>query len=587
MRAVIAAFAALIAAAVAVSPEKRPNLVHIVIDDLGFHDVGYKDPEVLSPHLDELRAGGVELTNFYSAKWCAPARSAMMTGRYPWRTGYYSIPSSEAVPLAVTMLPEVLQKYGYRTHAIGKWHLGFRLKEYTPTYRGFDTFVGYYNSMEDYFTHYGPQDTGPCSGVDLSNSSGTTIRAAPASLNGTYSSILYAGRFEEVVAEHAGSGNDAPLYVYLPFQSVHMPNEAPVDEIAKYPPMANQARRDYLGMISAVDTAIGRVVAALKSVPGMYENTAIFLNGDNGGPVWCSGDGNCTQPQQSAMFGPVSNYPLRSGKWTAWDGGFRVNALLAGGLIPAARRNSAWAGMMHVTDVFPTFASLAGVPVPESAVDGVAGFWQAITATAAASPRSEIAHMISNEWVVKNGNNPPCNSCSSAKTLPGGKKANAKPGTNCAATDPFAANETEWGNSFRGCGGALLVGHFKLLVGYPGDTRLFGLPEATAGSGHEGQVPVGVNGLGTFPCQDHCLFNTTADPSETADLSNQTALFGVLQDMLTRYAQLSKEGGDVFSYDDMLKETGEVCVSNVNDSCAVADALGVVEPCGYTAAAGP
>jgi len=140
--------------------------------------------------------------------------------------------------------------------------------------------------MEDYFTHWGPKPPGqgPCSGVDLSNSSGGVIRAAPASLNGTYSSIMYADRFEQVVAEHAGSGTAAPLYVYLPFQSVHMPNEAPADEIAKYPPMKNTARRAYLGMISAVDTAIGRVVAALKSVPGMYENTVMFLNGER--VVW-------------------------------------------------------------------------------------------------------------------------------------------------------------------------------------------------------------------------------------------------------------------------------------------------------------
>ena len=168
---VLAASAARPAAAAAAAA-RRPHLVHIVIDDLGFHDVGYKDPEVLSPHLDALRADGVHLTNFYSAKWCAPARAAMLTGRYPWRTGYYSTPSSEAVPLSVTMLPEALQKSGYKTHAIGKWHLGFQLKEYTPTFRGFDTFLGYYNSMEDYWTHYGPAPKGvwPCSGVDLSNS---------------------------------------------------------------------------------------------------------------------------------------------------------------------------------------------------------------------------------------------------------------------------------------------------------------------------------------------------------------------------------------------------------------------------------
>jgi arylsulfatase A-like enzyme len=560
--------------------KKTPaHIIHIVIDDLGFHDTGYKDSEVLSPHIDALRASGVHLTNFYAAKWCAPSRSSMMTGRYPWRNGYYSTPSSSAVPLSTTMLSEVLQKNAYRTHAIGKWHLGYRLKEYTPTYRGFDTFLGFYNSMEDYFTHYGPKPpgAGPCSGVDMSNSSGATIRAASSALNGTYSSEIYAARFEEVVADHVGRlGADVPLYVYLPFQSVHMPNEAPADEIAKHPPMKNNDRRMYLGMISAVDTAIGRVVAALKSA-GLWNNSVVLLNGDNGGPVWCSSNGNCTQPQDSEMYGPVSNFPLRSGKWTSWDGGFRVNALLSGGLVPAARRNASWGGTMHVSDVLPTFAGLAGVPVPATAVDGVAGMWEAIISMSP-SPRREVAHMITNEWAIQNSTGHPCNSCSSNKTLPSPHTV-PEPGVNCAVTQQPFANETQWGNNFVGCGGALLIGDLKLLVGYPGDTRLFGPPEAVAGSGHEGAPDL--NRLGTFPCQDHCLFNTSADPSETTDLSADPAFAGALQAMLARYSVLSAEGENAFTYGDMLKETGEVCKGGVNDSCAVANRSGVVEPCGY------
>merc|ERR1719174_614435 len=194
--------------------------------------------------------------------------------------------------------------------------------------------------------------------------------------------------------------------------------------------MTNTARRSYLGMISAVDTAIGRVVAALKSA-AMWNNTLVLLNGDNGGPVWCSSNGNCTQPPQPAMYGPVSNFPLRSGKWTTWDGGLRVNAVLSGGLIPTARRNTSWSGMMHVADILPTFVHLAGAPLPNTAVDGVVGMWDAI-ASDSPSPRTEIAHMITNEWNVQNGTGSHCNSCDSNKTLPS-PHATPKPGVNCVA----------------------------------------------------------------------------------------------------------------------------------------------------------
>ena len=91
----------------------------------------------------------------------------------------------------------------------------------------------------------------------------------------------------------AGGAAAPPPHVHLTFQSVHMPNEAPDEEIAKHPPMQNAGRRTCLGMISAVDTAMWRVVAALKAA-SLWENTAVFLNGDDGGPVWCSSNGNCT-----------------------------------------------------------------------------------------------------------------------------------------------------------------------------------------------------------------------------------------------------------------------------------------------------
>ena len=382
------------------------------------------------------------------------------------------------------------------------------MKDYTPTFRGFDSFVGYYNSMEDYWTHYGPSKTGRCSGVDLSNSSGAKdpegIHAANPTLNGTYSSEIYSGRAAEIVTDHAAHHAGSPLYIYLPFQSVHMPAEAPAAMIAKQAPMKNSQRRTYLGMISAVDAAIGQTVAAMKAT-GVWDNSVVILNGDNGGPVWCSGMHDCPHAKPD-MYGPVSNYPLRSGKWTNWDGGFRVNAFISSPLLPPACRNTTWSGHMHVADIFKTFGALAELPASAfaHAVDSF-DMWDAIVSDGR-SPRSEVAHLITNRWNVANGLGRwggGCNVCASGQV----------PGKSCDnASEPFALDNSTTEQQ-TGCGGALQIGHMKLLVGFPGDTTLYGLPELTAGSGHDMQASL--NALPAYPCQKHCLFNTTADPSET------------------------------------------------------------------------
>ena len=124
-----------------------PNIVHVVADDLGWSDLGFAATTApRTPNIDALAMGGVRLERFYAAKECAPSRTAIMTGRLPFQYGYYQNPSDEGgVPLNYTFLPEALQAAGYATHAIGKWHAGFRTKAYTPTWRGFDTFFGFYH----------------------------------------------------------------------------------------------------------------------------------------------------------------------------------------------------------------------------------------------------------------------------------------------------------------------------------------------------------------------------------------------------------------------------------------------------------
>merc|ERR1719397_1575452 len=154
------------------------------------------EEKTITPHIDSAIKKGIRLTQYHTYKVCSPTRASIMTGRYPWGVGYYDMKGPEHVPLDFMMLPAVLKKYSnYETHAIGKWNLGAHVKDYTPTFRGFDSFFGYYNAaLKDYWYHGGTSPGCKLNSsiytTDLSNSTGANVSAGvkPAhnSLNGTY-----------------------------------------------------------------------------------------------------------------------------------------------------------------------------------------------------------------------------------------------------------------------------------------------------------------------------------------------------------------------------------------------------------------
>jgi hypothetical protein len=140
-----------------------PHIIFILIDDLGYCDyawTGCNGSNVLSPHLSSLAANGTVLGNYYVNPICTPTRASLLTGRYPIHLGLQHGTIHDAYPIGVpmneTLLPELLKKQGYRTHIVGKWHLGFYQKQYTPEHRGFDTHYGYYTGNEEYWNHTSP-----------------------------------------------------------------------------------------------------------------------------------------------------------------------------------------------------------------------------------------------------------------------------------------------------------------------------------------------------------------------------------------------------------------------------------------------
>ncbi|XP_071109083.1 arylsulfatase B-like [Haliotis cracherodii] len=353
------------------SSPQRPNIVFIVADDLGWNDVGFRNPDILSPNIDKLAREGVILNSSYVQPVCSPSRNAFMTGVYPFKVGLQHIViwqwQNVCSPLNHTFLPQVLKGLGYATHIVGKWHLGFCNWNCTPTFRGFDSFFGYYNSREDYYSH-------KLSGyLDFRDD-----QEAAWQYEGQYSANLYSQKIVSVIKKHDKS---RPLFLYLPFQSVHSPTQAPERYVNLYKNVNNKGRRVFSGMVSALDEAIGNVTAALKQ-RGLYDNTLFLLTTDNGAEIFSHGN----------------NWPLRGGKHSIWEGGTRGTAFLHGAGLK--KTGYTYNGMIHAVDWMPTLISAAG-GTPVKGIDGI-DQWQAVS-TGGPSKRSEFIYNLYDYVIPREG----------------------------------------------------------------------------------------------------------------------------------------------------------------------------------------
>lgn len=207
------------------------HVVALLIDDLGYDDLGFRnEQQIRTPHLTQLHSGGVTMANYYVQPSCSPTRAAILTARKPLHTGInFWLPNIAAgLSLDEVTLPQVLQRRGFVSHAVGKWHLGFYKTEYTPTFRGFSSFYGYYEGMEDYFTHT------KGGGYDFHDEPrmfcgpGCTQRPR---LQGQYSTNLLSTRAVHLIDRHDTSRG---LFLYLAYQAVHAPRQAPSHYIEPY-----------------------------------------------------------------------------------------------------------------------------------------------------------------------------------------------------------------------------------------------------------------------------------------------------------------------------------------------------------------
>jgi arylsulfatase A-like enzyme len=335
---------AIAARAPAAEVPRRPNIVVIVADDLGYADLGFQGGrDVPTPHLDALAASGVRCTSGYvSGPYCSPTRAGLLTGRYQQRFGHEFNPgppgpetTAIGLPLTETTLADRLAKAGYATGLVGKWHLG-NGPEFHPQSRGFAEFFGFLGGAHG----YGPfpdGDTGP----------NAIRRGRQPVAEKEYLTDAFAREAVAFIDRHAA----APFFLLLTFSAVHTPMEARAGAEDRFAGITPPRRRTYAAMLAAMDDAVGKVTTALAERK-LTDDTIVFFISDNGGP-----------PVNAS-----SNGTLRGHKATTWEGGVRVPFLVSWpGTLPAGK---AYDQPVIQLDVTPTALAAAGVALPDG-LDGV------------------------------------------------------------------------------------------------------------------------------------------------------------------------------------------------------------------------
>lgn len=319
----------------------RPNIVFIAADDLGYGELSVQGSrDIPTPHIDSIAAEGIRFTNGYvSCPVCSPTRAGWLTGRYQQRFGHEFNPGSArqadpnfGLPLSETTLADRLRAAGYATGLVGKWHLGYR-PPFHPLRRGFDEFFGFLAGAHPYL---------PAPGAE------PILRGTAPVEETEYLTDAFAREAVSFIERHKQS----PFFLYLSFNAVHAPLQATGKYLARFSSIADERRRTFAAMLSAMDDAVGRVLAALRA-NRLDRDTLVSFISDNGGPTR-----NTTS----------RNDPLRGYKGQVLEGGIRVPFMMRwANRLPQGK---VFEQPVIALDIVPTVLAAAGVPLPDS-LDGV------------------------------------------------------------------------------------------------------------------------------------------------------------------------------------------------------------------------
>eukprot|EP00437_Effrenium_voratum_P025580 CAMPEP_0181411350 /NCGR_PEP_ID=MMETSP1110-20121109/7829_1 /TAXON_ID=174948 /ORGANISM="Symbiodinium sp., Strain CCMP421" /LENGTH=672 /DNA_ID=CAMNT_0023533965 /DNA_START=55 /DNA_END=2073 /DNA_ORIENTATION=- len=539
-----------------------PHVLMIVADDLGWADLRSRRraetaqeaqgwAETHTPNLDKLRAEGVSLERHYTTSSSPPSRCSLWSGRLPTHVTHGDLSVNhqmlwnkkdnnsgfDGIPRGMTGLGTKLKEAGYETHYVGKWDAGWATPEHTPLGRGFDSFLGFLQAENDYWS----KDRGPLKylldiclnkfkdfsfynatyrgGVTAQMSTelgcnATLMRGKPFTPMGCdmdnrseclpetcYEEAMFLQHAKRIVQNH---DKTKPLFLTFAHHLPHSPVSVPWSYMKKLEELVvatgvphtvpwTTKRKIHAASLLYLDAMVGDLVQTFQE-QGMYENTLLVFLSDNGAAA---------NLRQSAH-----NYPLKGGKYADWEGGLRTNAFISGGFVPPEHRGKQFSGIFHIADWYATLCDLAGVDHVDhkSAEANKYLEQQGLPVMPPVDSRPQWRHLLDGS----NARPDPLQLSEKTvlrwpyKLVTGSHKGSFWPGPvwpNCSTTDPVEANLDAFGR----------------------DEPVFNESEMRRRTFVE-------------DCGAGCLFDVDRDPRELTNLAtdpNHSALLAAMQDELT------------------------------------------------------